>query len=39
MIAVIDEPEKLDRAAEAIEGMMQDGLLVLSDVEMVRLVR
>ena len=38
MIAVVDRPEKLRRAAEAVEGMMQDGLIVLSGVEMVRLV-
>jgi len=39
MISVIDTKEKIAAAAEAIEGMLQDGLIVLSDVEMVRLVR
>jgi PII-like signaling protein len=39
MISVIDTREKIAAAAETIEGMLQDGLIVLSDVEMVRLVR
>ncbi|HEY1204952.1 MAG: DUF190 domain-containing protein [Bryobacteraceae bacterium] len=39
MIAVIDAPEKIAAAAEAIEAMLEDGLIVTSDVEMVRLVR
>ena len=39
MISVIDTQDKIAAAAEAIEGMLQDGLIVLSDVEMVRLVR
>jgi PII-like signaling protein len=39
MISVIDTKEKIVAAAEAIEAMLQDGLIVLSDVEMVRLVR
>ena len=39
MISVIDMSEKIAVAAEAIEGMLQDGLIVLSDVDMVRLVR
>lgn len=39
MIAVVDTREKLEGAAGAMEEMMQDGLIVLSDVEMVRLVR
>ena len=39
MISVIDTSEKIAVAAEAIEGMLQDGLIVLSDVDMVRLVR
>jgi len=39
MISVIDSPEKIVSAAEAIEGMLEDGLIVTSDVEMVRLVR
>jgi PII-like signaling protein len=39
MISVIDTSEKIAAAAEAIEGMLQDGLIVLSGVDMVRLVR
>jgi PII-like signaling protein len=39
MLSVIDSPENIQAAAEAIEGMLEDGLLVISDVEMVRLVR
>lgn len=39
MISVIDAPEKIAAAAEAIEGMLGDGLIVTSDVEIVRLVR
>ena len=36
-ITVIDTPEKIAAAAEAVEAMMQDGMIVLSDVEAVRL--
>ena len=39
MISVIDTDEKIAAAAGAIEGMLQDGLIVVSDVDMVRLVR
>jgi len=39
MISVVDSQEKIAAAAEAIERMLQDGLIVLSDVDMVRLVR
>jgi PII-like signaling protein len=39
MLSVIDSPEKIAAAAEAIEAMLEDGLIVISDVEMVRLVR
>jgi PII-like signaling protein len=39
VISVIDAPEKIAAAAEAIEGMLENGLIVTSDVEMVRLVR
>jgi len=39
MISVIDTDEKIVAAAGAIEGMLQDGLIVVSDVDMVRLVR
>ena len=39
MVAVIDTAEKIAAAAEAIEGMVEDGLIVISDAEIVRLVR
>ncbi len=39
MISVIDSEEKIAQAAEAIESMMEDGLIVISDAEIVRLVR
>jgi len=39
MISVIDTPEKIAAAAEAIEGMLEDGLIVTSAVDMVRLSR
>jgi len=39
MLSVIDSPEKIRAAAEIVEGMLEDGLLVISEVEMVRLVR
>jgi PII-like signaling protein len=39
MISVVDTDEKIAAAADAIEGMLQDGLIVVSDVDMVRLVR
>src|SRR5437879_5850918 len=38
MIAVVDTEEKLKQAMDTIESMMQDGLIVTSDVEIVRLV-
>jgi PII-like signaling protein len=39
MVSVIDAAEKISAAAEAIEGMLEDGLIVISDVDIVRLVR
>jgi PII-like signaling protein len=39
MVSVIDTEEKISAAAEVIEGMLEDGLLVISDAEIVRLVR
>ena len=38
MITVIETEEKLTAAAAAIEGMLQDGLIAVSDVDIVRLV-
>jgi PII-like signaling protein len=39
MISVVESEEKLKPAAEAIENMLEDGLIVLSDVDIVRLIR
>lgn len=39
MLSVIDTPDKIAAAASAIEDMLEDGLIVISDVEIVRLVR
>jgi len=38
MISIVDSQERLDRALAEIEPMMQDALIVLSDVDVVRLV-
>src|SRR5439155_25385689 len=38
MISVVDSQEKLMEASTAIEEMMHDGLIVVSDVDIVRLV-
>jgi PII-like signaling protein len=38
MISVIDAPEKIAEASAAVEEMLEDGLIVLSDVEMTRLL-
>ncbi len=39
MVSVIDSAEKIAAAAEAVEAMLEDGLIVISDAEMVRLIR
>lgn len=39
MLSVIDAPEKIAQAAEVVEGMLKDGLIVISDAHIVRLVR
>jgi len=39
MISVVESEEKLKVAAEAVENMLEDGLIVMSDVEIVRLIR
>ena len=39
MISVVDTPEKIVDAVAAVERMLGDGLIVVSDVEMTRLVR
>ena len=38
MIAVVDSEEKLAQASQAVEEMIEDGLIVFSDVDIVRLV-
>jgi PII-like signaling protein len=38
MISVIESEERLSQAASAVEGMLEDGLIVISDVDVVRLV-
>jgi PII-like signaling protein len=38
MIAVVDEEPKLREAVDAIEAMIEDGLIVMSDVDVIRLV-
>jgi len=39
MVSAIDSAEKIAAAAEAIEGMLEDGLIVISEADIVRLVR
>jgi PII-like signaling protein len=39
MISVIDSAGKIAAAAETVEDMLEDGLIVISDAEIVRLVR
>ncbi len=38
MISVVDTEEKLNSALNVLESMMQDGIIVLSEVDMIRLV-
>lgn len=38
MISVVDAPEKIDEAIAAVEAMLGDGLIVISDVDMIRVV-
>jgi PII-like signaling protein len=38
MISIVDTDEKLAKAVNEIESMMQDGIIVLSDVDVIRLV-
>jgi PII-like signaling protein len=38
VISVIDSPDKIAAAAQAIEGMLDNGLIATSEVDMVRLV-
>ncbi len=39
MVTAIDTEDKINAAAEAIEAMVDDGLIVISDADIVRLVR
>jgi PII-like signaling protein len=39
MVSAIDSPTKIAIAAEAVEEMLEDGLIVISDADFVRLVR
>lgn len=39
VIAVIDDEDKITQGAQAIEEMVEDGLIVISDVDFTRLVR
>jgi PII-like signaling protein len=38
MISVVDSEAKLAKAIDEIESIMQDGIIVLSDVDVIRLV-
>jgi PII-like signaling protein len=38
MVSVVESAEKIDAVMDTIEGMMQDGLIVISDVEFIRFV-
>jgi uncharacterized protein len=38
MVSVVESAEKIDAVLDTIEGMMQDGLIVISDVEFIRFV-
>ena len=39
VLSVVDSPDKIAAAAEAIEAMLEDGLIVISEAHVVRLVR
>src|SRR4029077_12691790 len=39
MVSVIDTAERISTAAAAVEDMLEDGLIVISDADIVRLVR
>jgi hypothetical protein len=39
MVSVTDTAERISAAAEVVEDMLEDGLIVISDAEIVRLVR
>ena len=39
VISVVDSPDKIQAAADAVADMLGDGLIVISDVEMTRIVR
>jgi PII-like signaling protein len=37
MISIVDSAAKIEQAVEIVEGMLQDGLVVISEVEIIRL--
>lgn len=39
LITVVDTPQKIAQAIEIVESLMDEGLIVTSDVDMIRLVR
>jgi PII-like signaling protein len=39
MISIVDSPENIARAEAIVAGMLGDGMIVTSDVDMVRLVQ
>jgi len=39
MVAIVDSPAKIQEAAVAVEEMLGDGLITISDVDTLRLVR
>lgn len=39
MISVLEAPERIEALVEAVSGMMEDGLIVVSDAELFRIVR
>jgi PII-like signaling protein len=38
MVSVVDTEEKLNSVLDELESMMKDGIIVLSDVDVIRLV-
>jgi hypothetical protein len=39
MITVVDSEERIKDASDIVEAMLGDGLIVVSDVEAIRLIR
>jgi PII-like signaling protein len=38
MISVVEKPERVDELVRVVAGMMQDGIIVTSDVELHQIV-